>query len=811
MPARARQVIAATTAGLVAAGAAAVVAPAAGAAPLAQVFHRTATLPAFLNNDDAAAEAVAEISTVTEDGLTVVYTDAAGEQIGFVDITDPYAPLPAGTFPVAGEPTSVQAVGAYLLIAVDTSESFTDPSGQLVVLDAATRAELRVIELGGQPDSIALSADGAYAAIAIENQRDEEVDDGALPQLPAGFLSILDIAGAVDDWSVRTVDLTGLDGVYEPTDPEPEYVSINSLNQVAVTLQENNAVAQVDMVSGTVTSSFSTGAVTLEGVDAVEDGEISLTDTLVDIPREPDSIGWVGDDLLATANEGDLLGGSRGWSIFDAATGDVVWDAGTSFEYTAVRHGLYPEGRSDAKGAEPEGLMVATYDGVPHVFVGSERGNFVSVYDVTDPTAPALVQVLPSTNGPEGLLAIPSRGLLVVSSEEDAPEDDVRATVQIYELGDGPAAFPYIVSADTAAGTPLPWGTLSALAADPAGGGLLRSVTDSAYSPSRILTIDTTQTPALVIDELALTEDGAPVGLDGEGLFARPDGGYWLAAEGETGPENELVRLDDLGTVVERIALPGDIAAALGSNGLEGVTAVADATGAEQVWVAVQRELTIDPVGVVRLGRYDVDAGTWAWVGYPLDTPPSEDAWVGLSEVVAIDGDSLAVIERDNQVGLEAAIKRVYWFDVPAEIGDDMPIVTKTLAADLLPALQAGNGWTQEKVEGLTIDTNGLVWAVTDNDAVEDATGETVFWSVGDAAELFAGAYDPTPSPSATETPTETPTATATPTDPGVPTPTTTLPNTGGGQSATLTAAALGLLVAGALTVLLARRRLGRG
>ncbi len=593
---------------------------------------------------------------------------------------------------------------------------------------------------------------------------------------------------------------------------------MNSLGQVAVTLQENNAVALVDLTSGDVLGSFSTGAVTLEGVDAVEDGQISLTDTLTDVRREADSIGWIGDDLLATANEGDLFGGSRGWTIFDAATGDVVWDAGTSFEYTGVRHGLYPEGRSDAKGTEPEGLLVATYDGVPYVFVGSERGNYVAVYDVSDPAAPDMVQVLPSTNGPEGLLAIPERGLLVISSEEDAPEDGVRATVQLYELGDGDPGFPSLVSVDGAAGTPIPWGALSALTADPADPARLLSVTDSAYTPTRILTIDTTSWPAQVVGEVTLTEDGAPVGLDGEGLYARPDGGFWLAAEGETGPENALVRLDEAGAVVERIALPDDIATALGSNGLEGVTAVVDSAGHEQVWVAVQRELSVDPEGVVRLGRYDVAEQTWGWVGYPLDAPPSADAWVGLSEVVAIDHDSLAVIERDNQVGVDAEIKRVYWFDVPAEIGDDLPVVEKTLAADLLPRLQVDNGWTQEKVEGLTIGGDGLVWAVTDNDAVEDATGETVFWSLGAAVDVFAGAYDPepTPTPTGSPTPTGTPTGTETPTvpptgpptDPPTPSPTGTLPGTGGGSAGMLAGLAVALTAAGGLTVLVARRRL---
>lgn len=43
-------------------------------------------------------------------------------------------------------------------------------------------------------------------AVAIENERDEDVDDGALPQLPAGYLSVVDTR----TWLASKVDLTGL-------------------------------------------------------------------------------------------------------------------------------------------------------------------------------------------------------------------------------------------------------------------------------------------------------------------------------------------------------------------------------------------------------------------------------------------------------------------------------------------------------------------------------------------------------------------------------------------------------------------------
>ena len=155
--------------------------------PSAQaVFHRLATYPVYLNRPadvPAADPTVAEISAVSEDGRTFIHTDALAGRIGFVDLTDPAKPRGLGTLDLAAdlgvgdhaEPTSVAVVGGYVLVVVDTSESFTNPSGLLAVVDLATHALVRTIDLGGQPDSIALTPDKTHAAIAIENQRDEDV------------------------------------------------------------------------------------------------------------------------------------------------------------------------------------------------------------------------------------------------------------------------------------------------------------------------------------------------------------------------------------------------------------------------------------------------------------------------------------------------------------------------------------------------------------------------------------------------------------------------------------------------------------
>lgn len=732
-------------------------------------FERTATYPVFRNvpeGVDPDAETVAEISDVTDDGTTVVYTDAAGQRIGFLDITDPAAPVGDGSIDLTGlgadtdSPTSVAVVGDHVLVVVDTTTDLDAPSGRLDVVALEGRERVASLDLGGQPDSIAVDEASDTAVVAMENQRDEEGtpdgggEEGDLPQAPPGSIQTIDLSAADPaDWTatdVPLVDGTGAPlpviaeaGLYAPSDPEPEYVDIAD-GVAAVSLQENNGVVLLDLATREVTGAFSTGEATVPGIDVADDGVIDQTGSITE-EREPDAVQWVGDGLLATANEGDLRGGSRGWTVFDAATGDVVWDAGNSFERIAVRYGLHNEARADNKGSEPEGMAFDVYDGVPYVFVGSERSNVVATYDMTDPRTPRLVAVLPTTNGPEGLLPVPDRDLMVVSSETDDAEAGVRATVGVYERGEGPSRFPSIVSGFTGpapADPPVGWGALSGLTADPDEPETAYAISDSAYTEGRIYTVRTDVSPALITDLDVVTEDGQAPALDLEGIAARPRGGFWLASEGATGPGNQLLRVDDDGVVQERVSLPATIGARLGSRGLEGVTVVG--TGDEEtLYVALQSPLTGETQA--RIGRYDVAARSWTWYGYDLEAPAAEGSRVGLSEVVALDDDSLAVIERDDLVGAAAddapAVKRVYAVDVPAGAGDGSDAVTATLtkrlAADVLPVLQEPRGWTQEKLEGLAV-VDGRVLAVTDNDGLDDATGETVLSDLGAARDVFA-------------------------------------------------------------------------
>ncbi len=269
-------------------------------------FNRIAVFPVF-ENSSIELQTNAEIVAASKDGKKLVYTDSELARLGFVDIRDPRYPEGAGFVQLNGEPTSVAVVEHYALAAVNTSANFVDTSGEPVVVDIETHSIVTTLLLGGQPDSIAVSPDGQYAAIAIENERDEDLGDGNPPQAPAGFLTIVDLHGEPADWQTRQVDFDGVPTKFQD-DAEPEYVDINKRNIAAVTLQENNHIILVNLANGKIVRDFSAGTVDLDHVDATEEDPalISLTESLADVPREPDGVTWLSKRRLATADEGDL-------------------------------------------------------------------------------------------------------------------------------------------------------------------------------------------------------------------------------------------------------------------------------------------------------------------------------------------------------------------------------------------------------------------------------------------------------------------------------------------------------------------------
>ena len=690
-------------------------------------FNRISSFATFANNADPMAESSAEIISASGDGMTLVYSDSPLGVIGMIDITDPAAPQPKGNIDVGGEPTAVSVVGLTALVGVNTSVSYTEPSGLLNAYDITTMARVASCDLGGQPDSTAVAPDASFITIAIENERDEDLGDGRMGQMPGGYVVAIDLIDGLPtcDTMVK-IDVTGLAEI-APQDPEPEFVDVNAAGEIVVTMQENNHIVVMSK-TGEILSHFSAGAVDLDQIDATDErGALILSESQMGRLREPDGVQWIDGDHFAIANEGDMDGGSRGWTIFNK-DGTEVYEAGNSFEHAVIQTGHYPDKRSDAKGVEPEGMEFATFGGVPYVFILAERASVVGVYDLSDPKTPVLTQILPSGIAPEGAIAIPARNLFVTANEADLIEDGgVRSHVMIYEYQEAPAAYPQMTSAG--ADTLIGWGAISGMVAGE--DGMIYAVNDSfyGYQPT-IFTIDTKVSPAQIISALPVTRAGyAAQKLDLEGIALDGEGGYWLASEGRTDRlvPHAMYHVNAMGEIKQEISLPAALLAVEKRFGFEGVTLIGDT-----LWMAVQREWGDDPKGQVKLVAYNTDTKDWGAVHYPLDAV--DTGWIGLSEIVA-HGDYVYVIERDNQIGAAAKVKKIYRIAldqmVPAPLGGPLPVVTKEEVRDLIPDLRAQGGYVVDKVEGLAIFADGAAFASTDNDGVDDSSGETFFWSLG--------------------------------------------------------------------------------
>jgi len=68
---------------------------------------------------------------------------------------------------------------------------------------------------------------------------------------------------------------------------------------------------------------------------------------------------------------------------------------------------------------------------------------------------------------------------------------------------------------------------------------------------------------------------------------------------------------------------------------------------------------------------------------------------------------------------------------IAAPLDGALPLVSREVVRDLIPDLTSTGGYVLDKVESLAITPDGTAWLMTDNDGVDDSSGETMFWSIG--------------------------------------------------------------------------------
>ncbi|MBJ8484612.1 choice-of-anchor I family protein [Acinetobacter vivianii] len=278
------------------------------------------------------AQSAAEIPAYDAETKRLFVVNA---QKGLVDVLDASKPekpihiaeLSARTYLANSEVNSVAVKNGIVALAVQ-AEQKTD-TGIVVFFNAKDLSFISKVSVGALPDMLTFSPDGKTVLVANEG---EPNDDYSVD--PEGSVSIIDISNikqpkaSVADfkaWNTQKADLLAKGvRIFGPNasvaqDLEPEYITISADSKTAwVTLQENNAIARIDIAQQKVTDIYPLGYKD-HGVVGNE-LDVSDKDKKIDIKTwaglvgmyQPDSIANYqanGQTYLVTANEGD----SREW------------------------------------------------------------------------------------------------------------------------------------------------------------------------------------------------------------------------------------------------------------------------------------------------------------------------------------------------------------------------------------------------------------------------------------------------------------------------------------------------------------------
>lgn len=378
-----------------------------------------------------------------------------------------------------GYVNSVDVSNGKLAAAIESTNK--QDLGKVVVFNTTTYAEEKVITVGALPDMVTFSPDGKFILTANEGEPNANytVD-------PEGTVSIISVD---NNYSVTTINFASFESQLNTLtaggfriaglgrnfvkDIEPEYITVSADSKTAwVTLQENNAIAVIDLTAKAITKilplgfkDFNSAANAIDVSD--RDAAINFAPWKLFGIYMPDAITsmlYNGTTYLFTANEGDSreytgftdvrrlstltldatafpngatlkqdaqMGrlnivstsgdtdgdgdydalyslGSRSFSIWNGTTGALVFDSKNQLDVEAKTLNVYDDARSDDKSVEPEAITLGKVGTKMLAFVGLERVDAVAIYDVTNPTAPSFVKMIKTGDAPEGVLFIPA-------------------------------------------------------------------------------------------------------------------------------------------------------------------------------------------------------------------------------------------------------------------------------------------------------------------------------------------------------------------------------------------------------------------
>lgn len=279
--------------------------------------------------DESAAEIVAH--DPANQRLFVINANDA--TVDVLDIQDPNQPTKMATIDATEEGAAANSVAVFGdLVAVAIEAVVKQDNGKVVFYNASDLGKVGEVEVGALPDMLTFTRDGQKVLVANEGEPSDNytVD-------PEGSVSIIDLSAGVAGATVTTAAFTAFNGqedqlraegvrIFGPgasaaQDFEPEYIAVSVDNATAwVALQENNAVAELDIEAGEITRILPLGfkdhsilgneldASNRDLNDIDNDGRINIRNWPVKGMYQPDAItsyGFNGKTYYITANEGD--------------------------------------------------------------------------------------------------------------------------------------------------------------------------------------------------------------------------------------------------------------------------------------------------------------------------------------------------------------------------------------------------------------------------------------------------------------------------------------------------------------------------
>ncbi|WP_335966521.1 choice-of-anchor I family protein [Galbibacter sp. PAP.153] len=406
-------------------------------------------------------------SVSVKNGLLAVAVEASNKQSnGSVMVYNAASQALQNNYTVGALPDMVifSPDGKYMVTANEgepSSDYLNDPKGSISIIEVASGAvstltfdafeaqETTLKENGFrvfgpnaslaqdvEPEYVAISDDSKTAWVTLQENNGIAKVNLASKEIeaiyPLGFKdhslaeNMLDASDKDDMTELRNWPVLG---IYHPD--AIEYINVDGVSYI-ITANEGDArdydaFSEEERVEDiTLDPTAFPDAEVLQAKENL--GRLKITSTMGDTDMDGDY-----DKLYAY--------GARSFSIW-SENGSLVYDSGSDISQKVLEFtpGSFNadegevDGRSDDKGAEPEAVEILKVGERAVLFVGLERNSQVMVYDITNPTAPAFIQILERAGdmAPEGVLAIaasdsPTEKELLIVTHEDS------GTISIYE------------------------------------------------------------------------------------------------------------------------------------------------------------------------------------------------------------------------------------------------------------------------------------------------------------------------------------------------------------------------------------------